>query len=367
MEVRLLRGMFENGRSKIQELDLSHVGGLGLRAIEEIAWIVRLRTDLKVLRLGNNPGGREAYVALEESLRGNSVLEVLDVSSNRLGYDVLQRLKTAGVRKRHGGCCGNVAVLGHGNNVVEETLNVLTHGLGLIVAVFGVTALLWHATASLRLWWSCVIYCISLLSVYVSSTVFHASFDSSLEKYEFLKMCDHSAIYLLIAGSCTPFIHVALVDSWKALVVAGFQWCAAFIGIAFGVYALYHKVTHRLKIEMFINFSQGFAVWFVYPEMSAVLGEDIMRMLVASGACYVGGSLFFIAEHTVHPVAHAIWHVFVVAGTLFHYYAVLQYVLTLEETGKSAGDTLSQAVCRLVSTDIPILTKAIKETLIDVS
>jgi len=358
IDARCLSKVFASNRT-IVELDLSHVG-LGPEGIKEIASIIEQNSTLQVIRLCNNPGGRSAYGSLEVGIKANKALRVLDVSSNRLGFDVIQRLRAAGKREPP---LEDLQVLGHGNHVVEETLNTITHGLGFVIALFGVVALQWHSTASLRVWWSSLIYGITLLSMYASSTIFHASFDSHVDSFDFWKMCDHSAIYLLIAGSVTPFVFVALHESPLALFVSFFQWVVAFIGIAFGLYATHHRMRHKLKIEMTLNFMQGFAVLLIYDELGTVLKPEVVRMLLYSGACYVMGAVFFVAEHTVHPVAHAIWHLFVIAGSTIHYFSVLQFVMALEFQEKTAGATLSQVVCRIVSNDLPVLTTTIQDKL----
>jgi len=358
IDARCLSKVFSTNKT-IVELDLSHVG-LGPHGIQEIATMLQNNSTLQILRLCHNPGGKRAYKELETALKGNSTLRILDISSNRLGFDTLQRLRSSG-KKDHP--LPDIIILGHGNHVVEETLNTLTHGIGFFVALFGIVALQWHATASLRVWWSCLIYGITLLAMYGFSTIFHASFDSHVEHFDFWKMCDHSAIYLLIAGSGTPFIHVALPDSWLALLVSLFQWTAAIVGVTFGLYATHHQLKFKLKVEIGLNLLQGLVMLLIYDELKAGLGEEIIQMLSLSGICYLIGVVFFLAEHTIHPLAHAIWHIFVIIGSTIHYFAVLQFVMTLEKQEKTAGDTLSQVVCRIVTTDLPILTSSIKDTL----
>ena len=358
-DARCLSKIFATNKT-IVELDLSHIG-LGPRGIQEIASLLRTNTSLQIIRLCNNPGGRSAYRTLETGLRENKTLLILDISSNRLGFDVFNRLRKAGQREPPLQSC---RILGHGNNVIEETLNMITHGTGFIIAFFGVIALQWHATASLRVWWSCLIYGISLLSMYASSTIFHASFDSHLESYDFWKICDHAAIYLLIAGSITPFIVGALHDSTVAIAVNSLQWFCAIFGIFFGFYATHHGIKHKLKIEMSINLFQGFVVLLIYQDLSTAIGEEISRLVLASGICYLFGALFFVAEHTIHPVNHAIWHIFVIIGSTIHYFSVLHFVMGLEMKEKTGGDTLSQVVCRIVSNDLPVLTSTIREGLI---
>ncbi|KAH9253519.1 hypothetical protein BASA81_008566 [Batrachochytrium salamandrivorans] len=316
VDARVLREILRVNTS-ITELDISFLG-IGPAGIKELAdMLVDNRTLLK-LRLAHNPGHRKAYKEIARALKENSSLQVLDLSSNRLGFDTIQHLRKAASKS-------NTHIITHGNNVIEENLNTATHLVGFGLATIAVVALLIRASVHVHLFWSCLVYGLTLLAMFSSSAMFHSQFDAKVDHYEFWKMCDHSAIYLLIAGSMTPFVVMSTKYNPVALAVSCFQWSCAVFGIAFGMYAGHHSLKHKLKIEMGVNFAQGFSALLVYQDLLKELGQGSVDMLAASGMCYVVGALFFVGEHTVHPVSHAIWHLFVIAGATLHYFAVYKF------------------------------------------
>jgi hemolysin III len=318
-----------SANTTITELDISYLG-LGPNGIEEIALLLAENKTLKSLCLSHNPGNRNAYVHMEKALASNSTLRYLDISSNRLGYDTVLRLQKACLT--HKRCRIN----SHGNNVIEENLNTVSHLAGFVLALIAVCVLLFQAMlVSFPAFWSTLLYSLSLLAMLGCSTVFHSHFDSHVDHYEFWNILDHAAIYLLIAGSFLPFVVASPVLRWNRTIqiVAALQWVLAMAGIAFGFYATHHKFPRKLQVEVWLSLIQGFTGLLMYHEMDTVLlalGEEVLHSVALSVACYLVGMIFFIVEHKVHPLAHAIWHMFVNLAAAIHYMAVLHFILDLK-------------------------------------
>jgi hemolysin III len=336
----------------IVELDIAYLG-LGPAGMDEIASIVKLNSTLRRLRIAHNPGGRNHYGPLIDALKQNNTLKILDVSYNHLGFSIIQQLKQAGIRNIKGNGTNsnnNVRIESEGNHIVEEAVNTLTHFIGLIIALCAVFVLMNDlSNASSRAWWSCFAYSITLLLMFTCSMVFHA-LTNRPRIAQIANICDHSAIYALIAGSCSPFLHVALQHSHKAWYVACAQWCLALIGITFNMYGNHTVIKRRQTIEMILYFTQGLIILFVKDELAQVVGNEVTQLVWRSGITYAVGSIFFVAEHAVHPIGHGIWHLFVCAGAMFHWNAVYIFIQGLPRTASTTATTTTavaiDAICR---------------------
>jgi len=305
--------------SCVEEVDVSYVG-LGAQGVRELATAVSVSPSLKRLYMSHNPGGREAYAELETAVRASKALELLDVSYNMLGHGQLRRLHRARPHMR---------LVKDGNHVVEEIVNATTHFLGLLVALGAVTALMWHASVRKSVFYPSLLYSCTLLGMFASSTACHSSFLFKRAS-RITNVLDHAAIYLLIAGSCSPFLHIGLAHLPLAWGVAAAQWFIALVGITFGLYANHSNYQRKMAIEMVIYFTEGLIVLVLRDEIGTLVGPDVVFLIYLSGAIYTVGSVFFVAEHSVHPLAHGIWHLFVVAAAFTHWNAVYTYVLSIE-------------------------------------
>lgn len=206
---------------------------------------------------------------------------------------------------------------------LEEVLNAVTHGVGAALASAALTGMLvyyagdgvWHLT-------SCLVYGISLVLLYLASTLYH-SFRNLRVKAVF-KAIDHAAIYVLIAGNYTPFALIPLHGSlgWT---IFGIVWGLAAVGIVLQIFA-----AQRFRIVRTLCYlGMGwFAVVMIQP-LLATMPEAAIWWLVAGGLCYTVGAVFYLARRL--PYSHVIWHVFVMAGSALHFYSVFHYVLPLPE------------------------------------
>lgn len=201
----------------------------------------------------------------------------------------------------------------------EEASNTLSHGLGLALSILGFILLFsWNERPmSLTAKWSVGIFGLSLIALYLCSTLYHATRDDARKR--FLKYCDHSAIYLLIAGTYTPFCLLGSGQTnTKSLVIA--VWIMAAIGI---IGKFYFVGRYRL-ISTLMYLLMGWLVLFQY-EMLFTMPRGQLKFLVAGGLSYSLGTVFYMWRQL--PFSHAIWHLFVLGGSVSHYLGVLFYIV----------------------------------------
>ena len=203
---------------------------------------------------------------------------------------------------------------------VEEFANTITHGFGLALSIVGFAVLL--VLAGLRgdaiSITGCVVYGLSLVTLYAASTMYHSA--TAPELKEILRVLDHCGIYLLIAGSYTPFGLLILKGPLgQNLLIA--IWAFAIIGIVL-------KLVLRDRLIAIFVISYVIMGWigvFAIQPLLDAIGIMPIALIVAGGVAYSVGVIFF-AWHRL-PHNHAIFHVFVLAGSMLHYAAVVLYVV----------------------------------------
>ena len=202
----------------------------------------------------------------------------------------------------------------------EERLNSLTHGLGALMSAVG-TLVLVLAAVRLGDVWKIVSFSIfgaSLMLLYSASTFYHASRGATAR--EVWKMLDHCAIFLLIAGTYTPFLLVNLRSS------AGWTLFAVIWGLALAGIILKLVFGHRYKIlRVLVYLAMGWLILFASADLNTHVSALGVRLTVAGGIVYTLGVVFYLADRI--PYNHAIWHLFVVGGSLCHFYAIYFAVL----------------------------------------
>jgi hemolysin III len=199
---------------------------------------------------------------------------------------------------------------------VEELANSITHGIGLALSIAGFVVLLVLAAVRGSAWHivGCAIYGTTLICVYTASTLYH-----SIPRPKFrriLKILDHSAIYLLIAGTYTPFLLVNLRGAWGWSLL-GVVWGLAAAGIVFKVWF----VDRFQFLSTAIYMAMGWLALIAVKPLLAAVPTAGFIWLVAGGLLYTVGVLFFAWKRV--PYNHAIWHIFVMAGSICHFLAVL--------------------------------------------
>lgn len=197
-----------------------------------------------------------------------------------------------------------------GNLVYQEVMNCVTHGLGIILGTVG--QLLLNRQIVGQPWYyivSCAIYSTSVITLYMSSTLFHSFFALRRVKFIF-GVFDKCAIYLLIAGSYTPFLMIGLhheqLLSMKLLL---FIWGCAISGIF--VEMFYHSWKYKSNFSLAMYLGMGWCCLTCMPDIVEVLPRNALLLLVAGGVSYTGGVPFFIRNTNLD---HSIWHMFVLAG-----------------------------------------------------
>lgn len=196
----------------------------------------------------------------------------------------------------------------------EELINALTHGVGLLGALIGVPFLIaaYLARGDLLLVLAVSVFAASLLAVYTTSTLYHAL--TKPRAKQLLQVADHVAIYLLIAGTYTPFTLGVLRGAWGWTMFAA-MWSMAAVGIVFKV-----AFTRRFKrVSTAFYLAMGWAAVFAIRPLAMALPSAGLWLLVAGGLLYSGGVYFYVRKW---KYAHAIWHCFVLGGSTCHFFAV---------------------------------------------
>lgn len=198
----------------------------------------------------------------------------------------------------------------------EEQLNVISHAIGVLFA-FWVMWDLFNQSSSTKAYISATIYSASIFILFLSSTLYHASVQPRLRA--FYKKCDHCAIYILIAGTYTPFLHLSLTGVWSSATLT-FIWSVALAGVAYKV--LVRNGNKKVSLATYLLMG-WFALAIIYPLYLAI-DVNALYWLLAGGIIYSLGTVFYSAKNT--QFSHAIWHLFVIAGCVCHYAGISRYV-----------------------------------------
>ena len=202
----------------------------------------------------------------------------------------------------------------------EEIANSVTHGVGVLVSIAGLVLLIvfsalygnaWHVVSS-------SIYGASLLILYLSSTLYH-SLQGPRAK-SFFRILDHSSIFILIAGTYTPFMLVSLRGPW-GWTIFGLIWGLTLVGIFFKVFFINRFSVLSTVIYVLMGWMIVIAI---NPVIEAVPPGGLI-LLVSGGLCYTIGLIFYAWKNLKY--GHMIWHLFVIAGSVLHYFAVMFYVI----------------------------------------
>ncbi|OZG72378.1 hemolysin III [Hahella sp. CCB-MM4] len=203
----------------------------------------------------------------------------------------------------------------------EELLNAITHGVGLLVAVSAATLLITLASQEGDPWKivGVSIYGGCLFLLYLASTLYHGIQHPRAKTI--LNVFDHCSIYLLIAGTYTPFLLVNLRGPWGWSIFAVI-WGLAITGIVL-------KITHHQRFERAHLLNYLFMGWLIlvaYEQLAQNSSSFALSMILAGGLSYSFGVIFFVLDR--YPYLHAVWHLFVFGGSTCHYIAVFSGVLS---------------------------------------
>ncbi|MEH6607867.1 MAG: hemolysin III family protein [Halioglobus sp.] len=204
-----------------------------------------------------------------------------------------------------------------------EKLNSISHLVGTVFSLVGLGALLTVAVQSGDLWriGSFTLFGVTLVLLYSASTLYHSFHTPQLKRL--FKILDHIAIYLLIAGTYTPFMLVTLRDGngWAILSIV---WILAIVGSLSEIFLSGRAV----KVgQIIIYLSMGWACAYDIDALKAMLSQPGFNWLFVGGLAYTAGAVFYILDKLGKlNHAHGIWHIFVLAGSICHFIAVLVYV-----------------------------------------
>ena len=200
-----------------------------------------------------------------------------------------------------------------------ERFNSISHLFGAILALIGAVVLVMHAASDgeVRKIISFSVYGITLFALYLISTLYHGLRGRSKSVF---RMLDHQAIYLLIAGTYTPFTLVVL-DENTGWWLFGAIWGMALAGILLDTF--YQSKQRILQVVIYLV--MGWLIVFALKPLLESYPPVGFHWLLAGGVLYTLGVIFFILDHW-YPWAHGIWHLFVLAGSACHYFSILLYI-----------------------------------------
>jgi len=375
----------------LQIIDLQRLGidGRGLSQIAEPISQLPHLTDL-ILRynyLGYHKG-TEAVIQIVEN--ASLSLRFIDIACNSLGYMNVRRIEKAAEKARNApvnlhieeepqspsgsprsrklsvsppivtrkpnmarcGCHYDIDV--EGNFVLEEVWNSVIHGLGAVLALIG-TFDLTNKTKGQpdQVWWACLVYGLSATILFTASTLYHSSFLHERARRVF-QMLDHSAIFILIAGTYTPIGLIALSNRPAAVAMVVAEWIVALLGIMIYLIsahfpALVKSLPYTLY-EVVLYVVMGHMCFISYESIIVPLDKDIVFTLMIGGALYVIGVVFFVIESVKRiPLFHVCWHFFVLFAAIFHFFSVRRAVVSrLYESAHT--DAMMAAAPEMVAT-----------------
>ncbi len=202
----------------------------------------------------------------------------------------------------------------------EEIANSVTHGVGVLLSVAALILMIVFSVKDKNPTYlaSSIVFGLSLIVLYSASTIYHAI--PYKKPKAILKVLDHSAIYILIAGTYTPFSLITLKGKIGYTILA-IVWSIAILGILLQIFL--KKKNIILSTLLYVG--MGWVVIFAFKPLVASLPPNGLHLLVAGGLAYTFGAVFYVIKKV--PYFHMIFHLFVLAGSIFHFFCVLLYVI----------------------------------------
>ena len=201
----------------------------------------------------------------------------------------------------------------------EEIANSITHGVGIGLSIAALVILVVLASKRGDAWRivSFSIYGATLILLYLSSTLYHSVVNPKIKNI--FRILDHSAIYLLIAGSYTPITLTFMRGAW-GWTLFGIVW-----GIALGGITLTILLLDKLKALLVISYvAMGLLIVIAFKPMMQMVPKGMIIWLFTGGACYILGIVFYLWKRL--PYHHPIWHIFVLGGSISHFLGILFYL-----------------------------------------
>lgn len=202
----------------------------------------------------------------------------------------------------------------------EEVANAITHGIGALLSLAGLVLLIVFASIKGTAWHvvSFTVYGVSMLLLYSCSTLVHSFKEGKVK--DLFEIFDHSSIYIYIAGTYTPFMLIAARGplGWTLF---GIVWGIAIVGVVFKAFF----VKRFLFMSTIFYLIMGWLIVFAWGPLTAAVPAPGITLLVIGGVLYSLGTIFYVWRG--FPYHHAIWHLFVLAASIVHFFAILLYLL----------------------------------------
>ncbi len=203
----------------------------------------------------------------------------------------------------------------------EEIANAVTHCIGILLGIAALSLLVVFASLKGDPWKivSFSLYGASLVILYTASTIYHSVKKMHLKK--FFQIVDHSSIFILIAGTYTPFVLVNMRGPW-GWSLFGIIWGLALCGII--IKSLVGTGGDKLSTAVYL--AMGWLIVIAFHKMIFSIPLMGIIWLLIGGVCYSAGAVFFLLEKRI-PFSHPLWHLFVLAGSITHFFGILFHVL----------------------------------------
>lgn len=204
----------------------------------------------------------------------------------------------------------------------EEIANSISHGIGIVFSIVAMTILLvygvWMKSPAAITGFA--IYGISSILLYTASTLYHSFRKEKIKRI--MRVLDHSAIFLLIAGTYTPVTLIAMSGYWRVGILSTI-WVIAISGIVFKVLT-YKKMDRYKGVSLALYILMGWIAVIAIKPMTQTVPVGFLIWLLAGGAAYTIGTIFYAVRKI--PYHHAIWHLFVLAGSVLHFLGIFRYL-----------------------------------------
>lgn len=207
----------------------------------------------------------------------------------------------------------------------EEIANSISHGIGIVFSVVAMTILLvygiWMRSPSAITGFA--IYGVSSILLYTASTLYHSFRKDKIK--QIMRVFDHSAIFLLIAGTYTPVTLIAMRGYWRVGILSVI-WVIAISGIVFKIMT-YKRMEKYKAVSLILYILMGWIAVIAIKPMTQTVPVGFLIWLLAGGAAYTIGTIFYAVRKI--PYHHAIWHLFVLAGSVLHFLGIFRYLVKL--------------------------------------
>ena len=202
---------------------------------------------------------------------------------------------------------------------LEELLNTISHGIAAIASVLGFIVLLNASTNDQILLFSTIVYGMSLITLYTSSTLYHSS--KNKKHREIFRILDHCSIFILIAGTYTPIALISIngATGWWIFAI---QWSLVIIG---SIYKFFFTGKYE-KISLLIYIIMGWMIIFKWNVLINTISTSALNLLLLGGIIYTTGIIFYVLDSKM-KYSHFIWHLFVITGSTLHYIMIFKYVI----------------------------------------